>query len=106
MDANITAAIGGIITMAASDAIFPHIPITATANVITLGEAPIIVSFMKVPIKPTCSAIPIPSVMVRTRPSGAKPVKFLIMLSSINTMPSLDKRFLAITGLLVTGSVT
>ena len=83
MDANIAAAIDGTITMAASDAILPTIPIIIMINVTSFGEAPSIVFLINADISPICSAKPIPKVIVSTRPNGAKPVKFFTIFFNI-----------------------
>ena len=46
---------------------------------------------------PDSSQIPIPSVIVITRPNGAKPVKFFTMLPKIQSTPSLENRFADVT---------
>ena len=97
MDKNIMAEIAGIITIAASEAIFPLIPISIIIKVTSFGEAPKIVFFINVDNRPTFSANPIPNAIVSTSPNGAKPVKFFTVFAKAKFMPSPEIRFFTFT---------
>lgn len=71
------AATGGIIIIAASEAMLPSIPAKTTAYVTSDFGAFKIVVFMNVSNSPAFWAKPIPSIIVITSPKGANPVKLL-----------------------------
>ena len=91
------AAIGGITTIAVSEAMLPTVPTNAiTYGIIAAGTFFKELFSMEISI-PDSSQRPIPSVMVITRPNGAKPVKFFTMLPKIQSTPSLENRFADVT---------
>ena len=91
------AAIGGITTIAVSEAMFPTVPTNAiTYGIIAAGTFFKELFSMEISI-PDSSQRPIPSVIVITRPNGAKPVKFFTMLPKIQSTPSLENRFADVT---------
>ena len=55
--------------------------------------------------KPESSQKPIASVIARTKPKGAKPVKFLTILLNNHSTPALEKRFCEATSLPFAGFV-
>ena len=78
---------------AVSEAIFPMVPTNAIRYGIRAGGTSLRHPFKRDIISPDSSQRPIPSVMVITRPSGAKPVKFFTILSRNQCSPSTEKKF-------------
>ena len=78
---------------AVSEAIFPMVPTNAIRYGIRAGGTSLRHPFKRDIISPDSSQRPIPRVMVITRPSGAKPVKFFTILSRNQCSPSTEKKF-------------
>ena len=78
---------------AVSEAIFPIVPTNAMRYGIRAGGTSLRHPFKRDIISPDSSQRPIPSVMVITRPSGAKPVKFFTILLRNQSSPSAEKKF-------------
>jgi len=100
------AAMGGMTTMAVSEARLPQVPTKAITKGRITGGMFFILSVSRARMRPDSSHMPMASVMVSTRPRGAKPVKFLTMLEINQIKPSLVNRFLAYTGSFFAGLMT
>src|SRR5690606_27598732 len=91
--AKISAPSGGNTTYPASDATLDIIPAKTNPNVINLFGTDNTNPLRSALISPVRSATPIPNIVNNTTPSGAKPIKLLVIFVKIYCIPSALKRF-------------
>ena len=103
---NAIAARGGTKTEQVSEARLPHVPIKAIRYGITEAGTPLIDFFNKLSTRPTCSQRLMPNVIVKTRPSEAKPEKFEVIVVKIHVKPSFEKKLFICTSSFVDGLIT